>query len=250
MSSHSTAAITIADSEITIDAERLAPKLGLSAEALKAGMRKGIVSSVAETGLNEDAGRTRVTFRYRTRAWTVVVDPDGTWHERLSFMLVESIAPAGQHRSPKSARPRPDRVMTVTAWDPAATTSVEDHTPETLARRLRAHLQALTPLRLPITYWQAAKGLLLSPPNTMRQVKEVLDQIMAEDAAADRPFIAAMVISKARGDLPAPDFFDCAARLGRFAGDATGPDARVFHAAEFNAAIALWAPPSESRERE
>jgi len=38
--------------------------------------------------------------------------------------------------------------------------------------------------------------------------------------------------------------------LGRFAGDATGPDARVFHAAEFNAAIALWAPPSESRERE
>jgi len=41
-------------------------------------MRKGFVSSVAETGLNEDAGRTRVTFRYRTRAWTVVVDPDGT----------------------------------------------------------------------------------------------------------------------------------------------------------------------------
>jgi len=133
---------------------------------------------------------------------------------------------------------------------PAAATTVEDHTPETLARRLRAHLQALTPLRLPITYWQAAKGLLLSPPNTMRQVKEVLDQIMAEDAAADRPFIAAMVISKARGDLPAPDFFECAARLGRFAGDATGPDARVFHAAEFNAAIALWAPTSDSRESE
>ena len=72
-------AITIADGEITIDAELLAPKLGLSAEALKAEMRKGIVSSVAETGINEDAGRTRVTFRYRTRAWTVVVDPDGTW---------------------------------------------------------------------------------------------------------------------------------------------------------------------------
>ncbi len=36
-----------ADGEITIDAELLAPKLGLSAEALKAEMRKGIVSSVA-----------------------------------------------------------------------------------------------------------------------------------------------------------------------------------------------------------
>ena len=89
-------AITIADGEITVDAELLAPKLGLSAEALKAEMRKGIVSSVAETGINEDAGRTRVTFRYRTRAWTVVIDPDGTWHERLSFMLVESIAPAAK----------------------------------------------------------------------------------------------------------------------------------------------------------
>ena len=49
-------AITIADGEITIDAELLAPKLGLSAEALKAEMRKGNVHSVAETGINEDAG--------------------------------------------------------------------------------------------------------------------------------------------------------------------------------------------------
>ena len=73
-------------SAITIDADMLAPKLGLSPEALKAEMRKGTVSSVAETGINEDAGRTRVTFRYRSRAWTVVVDSDGN--------LVESIAPA------------------------------------------------------------------------------------------------------------------------------------------------------------
>ncbi|MEX1074040.1 MAG: hypothetical protein WEC13_02765 [Burkholderiales bacterium] len=140
--------------------------------------------------------------------------------------------------------------MTVTAWDSAATTTVEDNAPETLARRLRAHLQALATPRLPITYREAAKGLLLSPPNTIHQVTEALEQLMAEDAAADRPFIAAMVISKARGGLPAPGFFDCAARLGRFAGDATGPDARVFHAAEFNAAVALWAPPSDSRESE
>ena len=92
-------AITIADSEITVDAELLAPKLGLSVEALKAEMRKGNVSSVAETGIDEDAGRTRVTFRYRTRAWTVVVEPDGTLRDRLSIMLVESLAPAGRTKS-------------------------------------------------------------------------------------------------------------------------------------------------------
>ena len=93
MSPPPASAITIADGEITVDAELLAPKLGLSAEALKAEMRKGNVSSVAETGIDEDAGRTRVTFRYRTRAWTVVVDPDGTLRDRLSIMLVESLAP-------------------------------------------------------------------------------------------------------------------------------------------------------------
>ncbi len=140
--------------------------------------------------------------------------------------------------------------MTATAWYPAATTTVEDHRPETLARRLRAHLQALATRRLPITYREAAKGLLLSPPHTIHQVTQGLEQIMAEDAAADLPFIAAMVISKWRGGLPAPGFFDCAARLGRFAGDATGPDARVFHAVEFNAVLALWAPTSDSRESE
>jgi hypothetical protein len=45
---------------------------------------------------------------------------------------------------------------------------------------------------------------------------------MEEDAAADHPFIAALAISKARGGLPAPGFFDCARRLGRFAGDPDG----------------------------
>jgi len=30
---------------------------------------------------------------------------------------------------------------------------------------------------------------------------------MEEDAAPDRPFIAALAISKARGGLPAPGFF-------------------------------------------
>ena len=88
MSSVPGSPISIADGTITIDAGLLAPKLGLSAEALKAEMRKGIVYSVAETGINEDSGRTRLTFRYRARVWTVVVDPDGT--------LVESIAPAAE----------------------------------------------------------------------------------------------------------------------------------------------------------
>ena len=133
---------------------------------------------------------------------------------------------------------------------PASAIAIDDNPTNALTRRLRAHLQALAALRVPITYRDVAKAMLLSPPHTIHQVTEALEQLMAEDAAADCPFIAAMVISKWRDGLPAPGFFDCAARLGRFVGDATGPDAKVFHAAEFNAALALWAPTSAARESE
>ena len=80
--------ISIADGDITIDAELVASKLGLSASSLMTEMRKGIVYSVTETGIDEDVGRTRLTFRYRSRAWTVVVNPDGN--------AVESIAPVAK----------------------------------------------------------------------------------------------------------------------------------------------------------
>jgi hypothetical protein len=72
-------AIVIVDDGIIIDAEVLAPKLGLSAEALKGEMRKGIVYSVAETGVDEDAGRIRLTFRYRTRAGPWWSSPTARW---------------------------------------------------------------------------------------------------------------------------------------------------------------------------
>lgn len=140
--------------------------------------------------------------------------------------------------------------MTATALDSTATTTIAGNTPETLARRLRAHLQACATQCSPITYHEAAKALQLSPPHTIGQVTQALEQLMTEDAAADRPFIAAMVIGKTRDGLPAPGFFDCATRLGRFAGDAPGLGARVFHAAQFSAAVALWAPPGDCRDSE
>jgi hypothetical protein len=44
-------------------------------------MRRGLVYSVAERGIDEDEGRTRLTFRYRARSWTVVVKPDGSLND-------------------------------------------------------------------------------------------------------------------------------------------------------------------------
>ena len=131
--------------------------------------------------------------------------------------------------------------MTVMAEDLAATTNVDGNTAQTIAPRLREHLRKVAEQRLPVTYQEVAKALGLTPPNTIHRVTEALEHLMTEDAATDRPFIAAIVISKARGGLPAPGFFDCAARLGRFDGDAAGPEAWAFHAAEFNAMVAFWA---------
>jgi Family of unknown function (DUF6522) len=71
------AATTIQDDEVTIDADYLAEKLGLSTDRLRAEMRRGIVYGLVERGVGNDAGRLRLTFRYRARSWTVVVQPGG-----------------------------------------------------------------------------------------------------------------------------------------------------------------------------
>ena len=80
--------LTIVNGDVTINAEALALKLSLSAESLKEKMAKGLVTSVTETGVDEDAGCTRLTFRYRARIWRVVVEADGT--------LVECPVPTGK----------------------------------------------------------------------------------------------------------------------------------------------------------
>ena len=98
-----------------------------------------------------------------------------------------------------------------------------------LAARARAVLGALPAAESPLTYQQLAAKLALQPPNTIHRVALALEQTMREDANADRPFIAALVISRARNGLPAPGFFDLAARLGRHSGEESGARAREFH---------------------
>ena len=87
--------VSAGDGQFTVDAETLAPKLGLTVEALKEAMAGGLVTSVAEVGVDEDAGRTRLTFRYRARIWRVVVEADGT--------LLEDPVPTVKPRTGKDA---------------------------------------------------------------------------------------------------------------------------------------------------
>lgn len=130
--------------------------------------------------------------------------------------------------------------MRFNAEDQAVSTSTDGNRSQAIASRLRKHLQMIAEQRVPTTYQELARALGLTPPHTIHQVTEALEHLMEEDAATDRPFIAAIAISKVRGGLPAPGFFDCARRLGRFTGETSGLEAVAFHAQEFHAAVGFW----------
>jgi len=67
-------AITYSEACFTVDAKLVAEKLGLSPDAFWREMRRGIVYGVVERGEGDDAGRTRLTFRYRARSWSVTLE--------------------------------------------------------------------------------------------------------------------------------------------------------------------------------
>ena len=124
-----------------------------------------------------------------------------------------------------------------------STESSATGTAEVLALRVRIHLCRMAVSETPITYQALAKALGLSPPNTIRQLTVALEYLIEEDAAAARPLIAAFVVSKARGGLPAPGFFECALRVGRFHGDPLGEEASIFYATEFDRVVGFWRSP-------
>jgi len=112
-----------------------------------------------------------------------------------------------------------------------------------LQQRIREHLCGIAATAQPVTYQALAKALELSPPNTIHQLTVALEGLIEEDAAATRPLIAALVISKARGGLPAPGFFECAKRVGLFQGHPSGPTASAYYETEFKRAVSFWQAP-------
>jgi hypothetical protein len=63
--------------EIVVDAAAVAPRLGLTPERFMEELRRGLVFQVTETGVGEDAGRIRLTFRYRAREFSMILNADG-----------------------------------------------------------------------------------------------------------------------------------------------------------------------------
>jgi hypothetical protein len=71
---HPAKAITRSEDDFVVDAVLVAAKLGLSPAEFWREMQRGIVYGVVERGEGDDAGRTRLTFRYRSRSCTVMLE--------------------------------------------------------------------------------------------------------------------------------------------------------------------------------
>lgn len=169
------------DGHIIVDPAYLAPKLGLTADALRLGLQLGDVTGVTERGEGADAGKTRVIMRTTTRAWAAEVLSDGT------------------------AREIP----------PPRETGAAVNRERELADRVRAYLVPRAPNQAPVTYGALARALGLWAPGSVRKITRALETTMREDAAADRPFIAARAVSRGQGNLPGKGFFELARSLSR-----------------------------------
>lgn len=169
------------DGQIIVDPDYVARKLGLTPEALRAGLQRGDVVGVTETGEGGDSGKTRIILRTTTRAWAAEIDARGVPREI----------------------PPPRVIQT------AASNEMD------LSNRVRAHLEGLNKNDPAITYGALARALGLWAPGSIGKITRALETTMRQDATADRPFIAARVVGRKHGNLPSKGYFDLANSLSR-----------------------------------
>ncbi|AGI69255.1 Nfu/NifU-domain containing protein [Octadecabacter antarcticus 307] len=181
------------DGQVIIDPEYLAPRLGLTPDTLRAGMRNGDIVSRSEIGTDTDAGKTRVTVRTPVRAWSAEVLSDGTAREV----------------PPPRSRP------------------TEATVGETLADQVRRYLQTLSEDKVPITYGKLARALGHWAPGSIAKITKALEATMREDAITGAAFIAARVVSRGEDQLPGKGFFELAQALER--GPTDGKTESAFH---------------------
>ncbi len=70
--------VTLTESGATVDAHDLGPLLGLEPSEVPIKMRSGEITSQSEEGVDEDAGRIRLTFWYAGQRIRLICDNDGT----------------------------------------------------------------------------------------------------------------------------------------------------------------------------
>ena len=89
-----------------------------------------------------------------------------------------------------------------------------------------------------MTYRDVARGLEIKPPHTIHKAALLIEALMRRHAEAGVPQLASLVISRARGGLPAPGYFMLLHELNLFDGDEEGEAARTYHKNEVHRCFA------------
>lgn len=79
--------VEIAGSAVSVDAALIAKDLGLEPGHVLEATRAGRLTAVCEQGIEQDAGRVRVTFYHENRRLRLIIDETGRVLERSAARL-------------------------------------------------------------------------------------------------------------------------------------------------------------------
>lgn len=85
-----------------------------------------------------------------------------------------------------------------------------------------------------VTYAELAGEAGIPGPHAIHKLTDALERLVSRDHAAGRPLRAAVAVSKSRGGLPGPGFFQHCTALGLYFGPDRGPQAEIFHRLELD----------------
>ncbi len=105
---------------------------------------------------------------------------------------------------------------------------------------LRRVLTAMARERATVTYRDLCELADIPGPCRIHRITDLLEQIIQEDLAADRPLLAAVAISRGPARIPQRGFFQLLQALGRYDGPDDGPSAAAFHQDELEMVWAYW----------
>jgi hypothetical protein len=101
-------------------------------------------------------------------------------------------------------------------------------------------LQVAAKMHTTITYRDVATSLNLQPPQTINQATTLLENLMRQHVAENKPILASLVISQIRAGLPAHGYFQLLNELGVYSGSVDDEDAVIFHQSEVERVFEYW----------
>mgnify|MGYP001052834671 FL=1 len=97
--------IVFADGDVCVDAAIIAAGLGIEPARVQPLLRAGRITSTFERGMDEDAGRVRLTFVHERRRFCLVVDEAGHVIEQTAAQTVVR-RPSRRPRAARDTKPR------------------------------------------------------------------------------------------------------------------------------------------------